>query len=91
MTDYINRKRAVFEFERFFKGDKEVQEQGMSLLSMMPSADVVEVVRCRDCKYAKHPYNVRGMETLCECEYSNQTNNSDDFCSWGKRKDENND
>ena len=91
MADCIDRKRAMFECERFFKEDKEAQEQCMSLLSMMPSADVVEVVRCRDCKYAKHPYNLRGMESLCECEYNNQTNKSDDFCSWGERKDKNND
>ena len=43
MADYISRNRAIFECERFFKGDKEAQEQCMSLLSMLPSADVVPV------------------------------------------------
>ena len=88
MTDYINRERAVFECERFFKGNKEAQEECMSLLCELPVADVVEVVRCRDCKYARHPYNLSGMETLCECDYNNQTNRGDDFCSWGERKSE---
>ena len=71
MTDYINRKRAIFECERFFKGDKEAQEQCMSLLSMLPSADVAPVVYgewvrphwkgsnyCYDC-------SVCGCEVMC--------------------------
>ena len=44
MADCIDRNRAIFECERFFKEDKEAQEQCMSLLSMLPSADVVPVV-----------------------------------------------
>lgn len=43
MADYISRNRAIFECERFFKEDKEAQEQCMSLLSMLPSADVIPV------------------------------------------------
>ena len=43
MADYISRNRAIFECERFFKGDKEAQEQCMSLLSILPSADVAPV------------------------------------------------
>lgn len=55
-----------------------------------PTADVVEVVRCKDCKFA-FPYR---NYYFCENEDSPFTNsdwavcpNGDDFCSYGKRKD----
>ena len=54
-------------------------------------SDVVEVVRCKDCKYLKYGYQ-------CYCPLGmNLTNNEDayvlvdadnDFCSYGERKDE---
>jgi hypothetical protein len=53
-------------------------------------ADVVEVVRCKDCKYLKYGYQ-------CYCPLGmNLTNNEDayvlvdadnDFCSYGERKE----
>ena len=45
-----------------------------------PTADVVEVVRCADCKnYNNHRY----------CQYFASTVFDDDFCSYGERKDSN--
>lgn len=50
-------------------------------------ADVVEVVRCKDCKYYQdnndgYPHD--------ECKWcKDETPNADDFCSYGERKDEN--
>ena len=49
--------------------------------------DVVNVVRCKDCKYFKH---FNGCGNWChrrirtDIEFHTKTN---DFCSWGKRKD----
>lgn len=49
--------------------------------------DVVNVVRCKDCKYFKH---FKGCGNWChrrirtDIEFHTKTN---DFCSWGKRKD----
>lgn len=59
-------------------------------LKTIPSADVVEVVRCKDCKYAEHWYD---NEFDCRCpvapwasdEYAMLTNEND-FCSYGKRR-----
>ena len=61
-----------------------------------PTADVVEVVRCRDCKHSTLPseltqrYGVPGTLT-CHNRYSpcNRRNvGGEDFCSYGKRRDE---
>ena len=49
----------------------------------IPSADVVEVVRCKDCKYYSKMYK------LCSCR-SDKFNvylNDNDFCSHGERKE----
>ena len=56
-------------------------------LMRFPTADVVEVVRCKDCIYFQdnnsgYPHN--------ECKWcKDETPNADDFCSYGERKDEN--
>jgi hypothetical protein len=61
-------------------------------LTKYPTADVVEVVRCKDCKYMKHdiagePYckfwtDATGdfPDYYCDVEYYG-------FCSYGERKD----
>lgn len=51
-----------------------------------PVSDVVEVVRCKDCKYYQdnnngYPHN--------ECKWcKDETPDAYDFCSYGERKDE---
>ena len=52
-------------------------------LLSLPSADAVEVVRCKDCKYWKEGkcWNLKGL---------NKTDgivNADDFCSYGERSE----
>ena len=47
-------------------------------IAQTPTADVVEVVRCKDCKnYNGHRY----------CHYYMETVLDDDFCSYGERGD----
>ena len=50
-----------------------------------PVADVIPVVRCKDCIY-------RGREDCamfyrCNCGEQHTWETDNDFCSWGKRKD----
>ena len=51
MADYIDRKRAIFETERFFKGQEAVQNDVYSILCVLPAADVAHVVFCIKCKH----------------------------------------
>lgn len=61
------------------------------LLEDTPTADVVEVVRCRDCIY----YQKMATGGLCMCGDKKTSYAADfypkenDFCSYGERKDEN--
>lgn len=60
-----------------------------------PAADVVEVVRCKDCQHGENNYFQHG---LCLCRRPVYTGNSettlnvlctsDSFCSYGERKAE---
>lgn len=50
--------------------------------------DAVEVVRCKDCVH-KNPYS--RYEFSCKCLRDNLHHNTDDYCSYGKRKEAVND
>lgn len=85
MADYIKREDAI---ERINNALKRVfvEDVGQEIIASIPSADVVPVVRCKDCK--------------CWTEWSNGTGScsrfaldwigtdADDFCSVGERKDD---
>ena len=67
MSDYIKREDAI--------------EMVLEPLSNMPSADVVEVVRCKNCIY-----NDRGW---CGAqEYGTRYVEDNDYCSYGEREDD---
>lgn len=83
--EYIEREAAIFEFEtngsNFVYGKKACNAI-ISRLKTIPAADVVEVVRCRDCDIG-----TCYSDDSVQCEWSNGFY-SDDFCPRGKRKKE---
>jgi len=55
------------------------------ILDRIPTADVVEVVRCKDCVY----WDGMGCKGRCEAPENGlirDYTNDDDFCSYGERK-----
>ena len=87
MAEYIDREalRKVLENWRDAHADVD-DEQGCGLLEdviwevdAQPAADVVPVVRCKDCKH----YDIGGSCIICGF----QSRKPDDFCSYGERKD----
>lgn len=63
MSEYIKREDAI--------------EMVLEPLNNMPAADVVEVVRCKDCKYKERE----------RCGLTRYTVREYDFCSYGERKE----
>ena len=60
----------------------------MAFIDKEPAADVVPVVRCKDCRW-------RGREECamfyrCECGEQHTWETDNDFCSWGERRDRDN-
>ena len=56
-----------------------------ALIDNQPAADVMEIVRCKDCKW-------RGTEKCamfyeCDCGEQYTWETDDDFCSYGERAD----
>lgn len=57
----------------------------IDLVKRQPTADVVEVVRCKDCKYYS-PLKDGGSQ--CERLDGLLMSKPNDFCSYGERKEE---
>ena len=81
MSDYIKREDAIKALEGW-------KISGEMILGTVPSADVVEVVRCKDCKYATYDESIDRYECrnwgLDDDEYTE----ADDYCSYGERAEE---
>lgn len=59
------------------------------LLKNAPAADVVPVVRCKDCKH-KVRTDANGI-VICSEEHGMYCPTENDFCSYGKRREGGND
>lgn len=66
--------------EHFINGIETVFEYAESL----PAADVVEVVRCKDCKHL----GIDECGTFCKIRYL--MTELEDFCNYGERKEDKN-
>ena len=84
MTDYISRQAAIDSVWRAVELDNSyaMKHQIYTDLKTIPSADVVEVVRCKDCRY----WNNKVDLTYCEKKTWLGTD-ADDYCSFGERAD----
>ena len=85
MIEYIERGKAIK--MRFSDG---IDEDGVIYvpwrdvaehLKTIPAADVVEVVRCKDCKYADEI-----EDNYCMCENTGAGMSINGFCSDGERR-----
>lgn len=96
MSEYIERKAVINKINEipayFDSGDiKYGIELAIQAIKDTPAADVVEVVRCKDCKrwFAKRTKRNKQLIGYCMRMDGNEYRvNADDFCSYGERKDE---
>ena len=73
MTDYIKREDAINKFIKMSAGN--VLDDHVLALKEIQAADVVEVVRCKDCKYYE--------DGLC-ANIDFLTVKPEDFCSYAE-------
>lgn len=91
MAEYIDREALVAKFDRIGLGEHSFVEKVFSdgvrtIIAEMPAADVVPVVRCRECEYAKNAkVNKRGFLI---CPASHMEIVDDDYCSYGEREED---
>ena len=80
MAEYIKRRDALKVLE-----EMEDIERGLSAMHDLPAADVVEVVRCKDCKY-NCDEDITGKYILCNGKMLGMVR-AEDFCSFGERRE----
>lgn len=78
MKEYIERAEAINAIRQY------QYPYGVEfLLANIPAADVVEVVRCRECVYATRP-----GDNIVYCDNFERDMMPDDYCSVGERKED---
>lgn len=66
---------------------EEVYAEVLVMINNAPTADVVEVVRCKECKYGwTHIYQTSAPTLHCINVFCGKEVKSMDFCSYGKRR-----
>lgn len=87
MKEYIDREKLIAEYDRVHVGPA---GGARKLMVDAPTADVVEVVRCKDCKnYCE--YKINGNPTgwgKCEAIEMDIDLMANDYCSYGEREEQ---
>ena len=90
MTEYIKREEALKHKHKMSGADwgGEFWDEAVLCedIRKIPAADVVEVVRCKDCKYYRQNEYSSDKDMMCMCWCDWLPTDPDDFCSYGKRK-----
>ena len=93
MTDYIKRTDAVKIAEKYGLANGSVLGRHTGLadcivrdISELPTADVAEVVRCKDCKNLVN--TTINANCFLICDISDMEIAPEDFCSHGERREE---
>lgn len=78
--EYIEREQAIRKIKW-----ASCEEEAVMGVRRIPAADVVEVVRCRDCKYRSPKYDE--PDEYYSCELKLLAIDLNGFCSEGKRRE----
>lgn len=103
MPEYIERESLVEDIKQYCHaridndaiakmGYDFVKEMGLiqRIIEKAPAADVVEVVRCKDCEYGEADYGWDGKIITpfqYRCNYEDTWNRPDHYCGYGKKKE----
>ena len=86
MAEYIDKAEYC---EKHCRCSNEYCDRQSCPIWKAPAADVVPVVRCKDCIYEKDAkWNKKGFRI---CPATHMEIVDDDFCSYGERKEKSND
>lgn len=95
MNEYVNRKTAIEIVKSGGYWEQEDMEVAIACIEQTPTADVVEVVKCKDCKHwHKKAFDPIVEHDIGECHCAHWENDyfsyetlDNDFCSYGERSD----
>ena len=75
------------EWTELFQRENDELREAVKRIKDIEPADVVQVVRCKDCKHYYFADNRIPQEQRYVCEISGEIWNPNDFCSYGERKE----
>lgn len=87
MSDYISRQAAIEVVNRVpwsSSADHTTHKNLICLLELIQTSDVVEVVRCKDCKHIKEEH-FKILPDGFSCELSGLMVEPEHYCSYGER------
>ena len=89
MAEYIEREALIDKTSDILMNGSRYRVVFFDDVILAPAADVVEVVRCRDCEYCVSDGDDGDGNKMLHCLNSSNLGwvNPTDFCSGGKRKD----
>ena len=88
MAEYINRAELIENLNKF--APEHYNALINQLITKQPTADVVEVVRCKDCKRCHEHRTKRNKQLMRFCmrmDGNEYQVNANDFCSYGTPKE----
>ena len=95
MAEYIEREQVKDELLSWAVCIKHpehlLKEDALCVIDAIPAADVVPVVRCKDCRFYEMGVEYYGGGTKDVCRLIKCQMQTDDFCSYGERRDSNGD
>ena len=95
--EYIRRSDTLKGVELFQCGLAEIEAVQTDYIERLPAADVVEVVRCKDCEFSRELTKTEKKIWRDECRACESPEASQDgymivfpehFCSYGRRKEQ---
>lgn len=90
MDGYIKKSEAVDVIVKYPYDIAGKTATAIKMIEDLPSADVVEVVRCKDCRYCEEcHYEEEGEKPYIKlkCKWSNYSRQPNDYCSYGERRE----
>ena len=85
MARYID--AEMLEREIKLEASDDIAKAVIRIIDRQPTADVVEVVRCKDCKWAEQVMIGQCVNWICKCPWMFERYVRDGFCSCGERRD----
>lgn len=85
MNEYIKKSEAVDVIVKYPYEIAGKTATAIKMIEDLPSADVVEVVRCKDCVYCR-PYNDGKLYCHKKADIFVPMVDANDFCSYGERR-----
>lgn len=79
MSDYISRQAAIGMIEG---------EDNLNRVERIPAADVVEVVRCKDCLHNHITTWNHGERDKPQCHFTDWVRSNEFYCGFGERAEQ---